>query len=137
MKNPSESDDVWKQIHGLMVEKYGDYVLHILKCHTSAEALGFQRRLSFVTGSGLNDMIFPTNIQPVIVKMSDYVVDVIGGQLTSDQNVEVRQVANELGIECESMCVAKAGTLTQREFLKAGTRLKDEQTAGKKKQKVK
>jgi hypothetical protein len=133
MKDPSESDDVWKQIHGIMTRKYGDYVLHILKCHTTDEALGFQRRLSFVTGSSLSEMIFPANIQPVVVQMSDYVLDVIGGQLTSDQNVEVRRLAAERAIECESMCVAKTGTLTQREFLKAGTQLKNEQAAGKKK----
>jgi hypothetical protein len=131
----SEPPDPAKVITGILTKKYGDYVLHMLKCKSVDEAFQLMHRISFVSGDTLETLRTPNNITPFVVKDENgkWVQVEIGGQFTKDQTVEVRRVASELRIPCESMCVANEGTLTQREFVLAMLELKNTKPAQPKK----
>jgi len=116
-----ETSDLHKMIFDMLSKKYGDYVLHMLHCRTTDEAVAALRHLSFISGDSLESLSTPANIQPFVIKEEKgaWVQALVGGQLTKDQNSEVRRVAKELGISCESLCCAHKGSLTEREFLQA------------------
>ena len=118
-----ETSDLHKMINDRLNKKYGDYVLHMLQCRTTDEAVAALRHLSFISGDSLERLSTPSNIQPFVIKdeKGAWAQALVGGQLTKDQNSEVRRVAKELGIPCNSLCCAHDGSLTQREFFLADT----------------
>ena len=116
-----ETSDLHKMIFEILEKKFGDYVLYTLHCRNTDEAVALLRHMSFISGESLEGLVTPTNIQPFVIKdeKGTWAQALIGGQLTKDQNSEVRRVAKELEILCESLCKAHKGSLAEREFLLA------------------
>lgn len=133
VENYIQTEDANKMILEILGKKYGDYVLHVLECGSKEEAFSSLRRLSFISGETLEELKGPTNVQPIVHVHDRGTWAVVGGQLTSDQNFEVRRTAEEVGVPCDSLCCAHEGSLTQREFLEASKRTKEGTSASGKK----
>ena len=105
-----------------LASRYGEYVHYLIKFARLESAIAFLGDLSFSD----SNFITPDHIQAAVSanREGGYAFLVLGGQLTADENEEIRSKAFALGVTCTGGCVAANKSKVLQEFMVADARLK-------------
>lgn len=87
-------------------KRFGDHALHMIEFPDADKAFAFLRSLSFVTGTGQN-LDFPKDLMPLgLFRPQDgSVTAIIGGNLTVEENYEIRKKATAQSSKFNSIAV--------------------------------
>jgi len=79
------------EFYRLLVNKFGEFVVHDIAFLNDKDALAFYHGLSFVSGRKEGEVLgeIPDNIMMRVVRYSKCVKVIIAGHLTLDQNYEI------------------------------------------------
>lgn len=116
------------KIHDILYNRYDDFAEHDFEFPTYDAAANFLQNLSFVSGTE-DEPITPDHIQ-IAISTNNNNQDafvIIGGQFTTEENTEIRRMADVFNVKCQSLCTADPGTKVHRDFLMFISKSKDEE----------
>ena len=101
----------------ILNNRFDEFVIHMIEMPSFVEVGNFCQSLSFfkIEDDTPNHVCFDW-IEGLAGMEA---VALVGGPLSSEENIEVRRNADLKGAKCMSLCNAEDGSRTQREFLAA------------------
>jgi DNA-directed RNA polymerase subunit RPC12/RpoP len=110
----------------LLSDKFRDFVCHTNHCRNANIGVKFLLSLPFVSGTSVENISCPSHIYVNVVPFASEVCVLIGGRLSTEENLAIRSVAAAKGIKTESICSAGDGTAVQRHYLEAMAKLQQD-----------